>query len=345
MANGSYLLIIKDVATSSGPEAWSTDSGSLFTAISLNDGNRIRANLGALTGTYLIHFDLDTSIVIFDDTLSTGGLSWVGTWNILTAYSAFAGEINVVLYSGQYYRALGNSTGSQPDISPADWKLIQHQTVAGLQSGFNVLTGRLHIMNWTRTGSGGGWYAQFDSLTESTEFTGFAGADDTFDYVTIPTTMLNLVNNGCGLRVLGLPTNFFKFDQQYVEGTYNIISTGWTLPLTTVKAGDKVTLTSISNLAQGVTGVQFGTQPTKVASQDFLEQTPTQITFYMPEFGNVTGPLSVSVVGNGVQFSGTVLLGPLTVLFVDASGIYVLTNLKPSDTLYDRTTPGATVEV
>ena len=65
----------------------------------------------------------------------------------------------------------------------------------------------------------------------------------------------------------------------------------------------------------------------------------------MPEFGNHTGPVDVFVVGNGVQFSGTVLAGNLTVTFVDASGIYVLTNLKPTDTLYDRTTPGATVEV
>src|SRR5437867_2703893 len=133
MANGSYLVIIKSVASSSGPEAWSTDSGSLFTAISLNDGNRIRANIGNLTGTYLIHFNLDTATVIFDDTFFTGGLYWQGTWNIATSYSGFFA--NVVLYSGQYYRSLGASLGSQPDTNPADWKLIQKQSVAGLPAG------------------------------------------------------------------------------------------------------------------------------------------------------------------------------------------------------------------
>jgi hypothetical protein len=220
---------------------------------------------------------------------------------------------------------------------------------AGLPSGFTIISALISIYT-TNNGSDvtNHFRVTFDTSVESGDLN-FINPR-TFAYPgVLPSTLLFFLQ-GCGIHVnnltVGQQTSRW-FGNYKVTGTYIIVSTNWTLPLSSIKAGDKVTLTSVSPLAQGVTQVliQHSGQTTEIAAQDFLEQTPTFITFYMPEFGNYNGPVTVTVVGNGVQFSGSVLIGNLTVAFVDASGIYVLTPLKPTDTVYDRTTPGATVDV
>ena len=215
---------------------------------------------------------------------------------------------------------------------------------AGLPAGFTVVTATLHV---TDNGQGGSSAIKRNFSTILATNPDNGGTKNV--NLVAPLDMLSVVNDTYGIdfiTVAGwLPAvTASVVSPLNITGTYNLINTDWTLPSGTFKAGDKVTITSVGPLAQGVTGVLIGST-TKVAAQDFLEQTPTQITFYMPEFGNVTGLINIFVIGNGVQFSGSVFLGTLTVSFVDASGIYVLTNLKPTDTLYDRTTPGATVEI
>ena len=68
----------------------------------------------------------------------------------------------------------------------------------------------------------------------------------------------------------------------------------------------------------------------------FLEQEDL-IWFYLPlGFRRFHGTITITLVGDGVQFSGSVEVGTLEVLFEDASGIYVLDPDSTSDTLYFR---------
>ena len=63
-----------------------------------------------------------------------------------------------------------------------------------------------------------------------------------------------------------------------------------------------------------------------------------QLLFYLPALPGILQPLQVAIIliGDGTQFSGSVNLGALTVLFADTSGIYVLTEDQTSDILYFR---------
>ena len=66
-------------------------------------------------------------------------------------------------------------------------------------------------------------------------------------------------------------------------------------------------------------------------------QTDFQMQFYLPfGFGRYAGPVTITLIGNGTQFSGSVLAGVLNVLYADASGIYSLTEGQTNDTLYFR---------
>jgi len=62
----------------------------------------------------------------------------------------------------------------------------------------------------------------------------------------------------------------------------------------------------------------------------FLTQTPTEITFNMPDTGTYMGLVTI--------FSGAVSLGTLTVYVATGSGIYRIVKDKRNDTLYDRAT-------
>ncbi len=85
----------------------------------------------------------------------------------------------------------------------------------------------------------------------------------------------------------------------------------------------------------------------------FIFQSPQQIQFYFPQFGNLNSGNTVALFANmvnaldsnGVQFSGSVFLGLVTILFADASGIYQLSPGKRTDTLYNTARDGTTSEV
>lgn len=66
-------------------------------------------------------------------------------------------------------------------------------------------------------------------------------------------------------------------------------------------------------------------------------QTQYQLQFYLPfGFRRFSGLVTVTLIGNGIQFSGSVLAGVLEVLFADVSGIYSLTEGQTNDVLYFR---------
>lgn len=68
----------------------------------------------------------------------------------------------------------------------------------------------------------------------------------------------------------------------------------------------------------------------------FVKKPPTLWFYLPPGFGDYTGPVIVTLIGNGIQFSGSVGVGIINVISSDGSGIYTLDKTKTSDTLYFR---------
>lgn len=137
-------------------------------------------------------------------------------------------------------------------------------------------------------------------------------------------------------------------------------------PLTAIRPGDKVkfeantsiTATGLPSNLRGIlqvvldfpgnqiiinTGIN-GTDPFLTINDviyywlDFvIMQTAEQFWFYLPfGFRSYQGPVTITFVGDGTQFSGSVLAGTLQILFEDASGIYVLDKNQTNDLLYFR---------
>jgi hypothetical protein len=123
-----------------------------------------------------------------------------------------------------------------------------------------------------------------------------------------------------------------------VYGTYDIIQavvvkTRFTLQTAPVYVGDQVSVTSADGGLDTVTQVIAGSQ----IINDFIFQTPNLLLFYLPiDLGTFSGPVTITLIGDGTQFSGSVNLGTLTVLYEDASGIYSLVNGQTNDILYFR---------
>lgn len=66
-------------------------------------------------------------------------------------------------------------------------------------------------------------------------------------------------------------------------------------------------------------------------------QQPYLFWFYIPwGFGSFSGSVTITLIGDGIQFSGSVVLGTLQVLYEDASGIYTLVKDQTNDILYFR---------
>lgn len=167
-----------------------------------------------------------------------------------------------------------------------------------------------------------------------------------------PPTMLSIIDNGFGIRVafnsIGSQNWCYKFS---FIGTYGIQQFKFTLqPSPPVKPGDHVVITSDPvdpkhlNL-KDITEVDIvpvdPDDPTDIPIKitKFLVQTEFYLEFILPSFFLNKKPKQVEIelIGNGVQFSGSVSAGFLdTIYFTAASGIYVLSSGKTSDTLYNR---------
>lgn len=77
-----------------------------------------------------------------------------------------------------------------------------------------------------------------------------------------------------------------------------------------------------------------------IPSAAFLIQSEILITFRVPDHCNFTTQL-ITVNLDGTQFSGSVQLGPNSVIIANGSGIYKLTNGKSNDTIYVDSTIGS----
>jgi hypothetical protein len=135
-------------------------------------------------------------------------------------------------------------------------------------------------------------------------------------------------------------------------------------PLVPIRVGDKVKfITDISeSAAQGgtATGILNGVTQIQLSYVDpvtglpeliiintgvddnessnyIIAQQSNELWFYLPiGFGTFSGTVTVTFIGDGIQFSGSVVAGTLQVLFEDASGIYSLKVSQTNDILYFR---------
>lgn len=147
-------------------------------------------------------------------------------------------------------------------------------------------------------------------------------------------------------------------------GTYTILSFSWTLenPSVPITTGSLISITSPG----GVGGLDLShvTDPTisfvddlgtphTIAIPSIITQTSTLLQFYYFLWWTSTGldtgtgnrivtevgirpstPVTVSVTGDGTQFSGSLVLGTLNVYIAQATGIYKIVSGKTADTLY-----------
>jgi hypothetical protein len=184
-------------------------------------------------------------------------------------------------------------------------------------------------------------------------------------------TMLDLMLSSFGIiasvstnnAFIGVPSAWFSpLFPSFIIGTYEIqavvispISIENTSP---ARVGDKIIINSTLPILLGATQIQLTYPGHEIilvlgsGSQDpyliidgviyywinlVFIQTDFQMQFYLPfGFGRYAGPVTITLIGNGTQFSGSVLAGVLNVLYADASGIYSLTEGQINDTLYFR---------
>ena len=172
-------------------------------------------------------------------------------------------------------------------------------------------------------------------------------------------TPLQILNLTASLSFSG--TSIFGSSAKYLEtaiiiinGTYTSTNYQWTLtPNVNIKSGSKVTITDTnSGLSIAQIDIQYFDSNNiihnfTVLAQDFISNSLGQVVFYLPQIGNPPPGATVYVygIGDGTQFTGAVLAGTFTYSFVDASGIYQLITNKSADTIYDRSSSGATIDV
>jgi hypothetical protein len=130
-----------------------------------------------------------------------------------------------------------------------------------------------------------------------------------------------------------------------VSGTYDIVKTQFQIKNSSapVRVGDKVEIdgTELDKIDKIQLDYNDATGPKTIiidnTSNYIIYQTSFQLFFYLPiELGTFSGLLNITLIGNGTQFSGSVQLGILQVLYEDASGIYRLTEGQTNDILYFR---------
>jgi hypothetical protein len=132
-----------------------------------------------------------------------------------------------------------------------------------------------------------------------------------------------------------------------VSGNYSLLAYSWDIPQSgsNVEVGDIISITSPGtnpltdlDLTQLTISLACGTVVP-------ITQTKTLFTFKVPGSCSGNGATAITATGNGVQFSGSVPLGSITILLTNASGIYTLTPGATHDTLYSSLRDGTTRNV
>jgi len=124
----------------------------------------------------------------------------------------------------------------------------------------------------------------------------------------------------------------------------------WTLETPgPVVIGSPIVITSPDeDLCPNLEGIQIivGGETFDVPNQYIEICTPDRVVFTVPpEIGNSGGTAQIVAVIKPPSGGGTIFVGIITILIENASGIYRIIKDKTADTLYDRDTPGATINV
>jgi hypothetical protein len=237
-----------------------------------------------------------------------------------------------------------------------------------LPSGFTITSGILTInLNSNFAGTftcGYGFNPSFQQINDFTGNQGFVSYEIVLSTnISALQFLLNKISIAAALDTTfavppGTILGLLSLLNYSFTGTYEIqavvispISIENTSP---ARVGDKIIINSTLPILLGATQIQL-TYPGHEIILDLLTpsltidgviyywlnfvfiQTDFQIQFYLPfGFGRFAGLVTVTLIGNGTQFSGSVLAGVLNVLYADASGIYSLTEGQTNDTLYFR---------
>lgn len=132
-----------------------------------------------------------------------------------------------------------------------------------------------------------------------------------------------------------------------ISGTYDTY--GFTYDITpadgsSVNINDVIVIKSVITGGPGDLGLDLSQVSISMACGTVVPiiQSPELFVFKIPVTCKNAGASAVIATGNGVQFSGTITLGTLTILNTNASGLYTLVKNKTSDTLYNNARDGST---
>jgi hypothetical protein len=172
-------------------------------------------------------------------------------------------------------------------------------------------------------------------------------------------SILTIYSNGMGIRSVALAGTAFSLAQNArVEGTYDLLAFQWTLDtVTPVNPGDTISLSSPSgtpippalnftelsevsvnyidrdgNLQFIIITLVFPNGTTQYG----ITWSENAYSFILPPLPGLDAsqPVAIMGVGDGTQFSGSVMLGVLDILIENGSGIYRIIADKTNDTLY-----------
>lgn len=146
----------------------------------------------------------------------------------------------------------------------------------------------------------------------------------------------------------------YVVDSLEVSGSYTAVAFSWTIttPDSPVPKGAKITIhkdpTDVDqpNL-NDITGIQIAWDDKEmlVPDWDIIWITEDIFIFYLPYgFDDFEGNIDLTALVESTEFSGSVPLGSLTILFENGSGVYQLTPGKTNDTLYNPDRDGSTTD-
>jgi len=220
---------------------------------------------------------------------------------------------------------------------------------AGLPAGFNITSAKIACyFDNSASDATNHFDLTFDPSIISSDL-GLTNQSFQYPSNEIPNPLL-FFTQGCGFHVdnttIGHQTSRW-ISKWAVSGTYSILTSSWTLPVTSnVVMGQKFTINGASGLSlvsrihvQALVGTTL--HDNVVYAQDFISQTDTQIVFWFPAFNNPnSGTVTLLADMNANNATQTppqngVLIGTVSIIFNDSSGLYVLTTGQAFDNVYN----------
>lgn len=156
-----------------------------------------------------------------------------------------------------------------------------------------------------------------------------------------------VLNDGFGWDFLGGGIGqIFKIDQVYLTGTWDYWSTQFTLEAEEIAPGENIIINDGEETLEKfhkfyITYVDPVTSEFVSVQATIVSQSAAQTIITIPlTVPAVTGLLTVSGLLDGLTDFGEVIMGTVTIIAGDLSGIYTIVPGKRNDTIYNRNTGG-----